>query len=303
MAQAKQARHAMDLMNLTDDFGSEEECRKYLEALRWPDGVRCPDCGFDKISWISTRNQYDCNSCRRRFSVKAGTIFHDSHLPLRKWFIAVYVMCEAREGISANQLKRTLKVADKTAWYLCHRIRAAMGMGAEEPLTGTVEVDETYIGGKRRHVGRSYTENKAMVMGALQRDGAVRLRLVKGEHRLGGVQARKFVRENISEDAAAIYTDGHGSYRSLKDARHEAVDHASEGWVRGDVSTQGVQSACSLLKRSIVGSYHRLSEKHLPAYLDEFEFRFNGRENPWLFRDTLIALLRSDVLTYDELIS
>ncbi len=296
----KNDRQQMNIMQLIDDFGSEDHCRAYLEHLRWPEGVRCINCGSDSISRITTRNQLDCNACRTRFSVTSGTVFHDSHLPLRKWFLAVYMIGEAKKGVSANQLKRTLNVAYKTAWYLCHRIRWAMGLGDETPLSGTVEVDETYIGGKRRHVGQAYTENKAMVMGALERNGNVRLRFVKGEHKLGGVTARRFIAENIADEAGAIYTDGHGSYRGIGDAdtRHEWVDHSAEEWVRGDVSTNGVEAAWSLLKRSIVGSFHQLSEKHLPAYLDEFEFRFNNRENPYLFRDTLRAMIRGERLTY-----
>jgi len=308
----RQMRPAMNLAKLIDQFGSEDRCREYLLHLRWPEGVHCPRCGFDKVSRIGWadkngkkgRRQLDCNSCRYRFSVTTGTVFHDSHLPLWKWFAATYLMCESKKGISANQLMRMLGIGSyKTAWYLCHRIRSAME-ATFVPLDGTVEVDETYIGGKRRHTGPGYTENKAMVMGALQRGGNVRLRFVRDEHRLDGTQARKFIAANVADDAAAIYTDQHPSYRGIEDAdtRHESVNHHLEEWVRGDVSTNGIESAWSLLKRSIIGSYHQLSEKHLPAYLDEFEFRFNNRENPFLFRDTLLKLLDGKALRYQELI-
>src|SRR2546421_3157680 len=141
----------MNLGELIEQFGSNDRCREYLEHLRWPEGVECPKCGSKSISRISTRKQFDCNSCRKRFSVTAGTIFHDSHLPLWKWFAAVYLICESKKGISALQLKRMLKIGSyETAWYLCHRIRSAMenGEGAEM-LSGTVEADETYVGGKR----------------------------------------------------------------------------------------------------------------------------------------------------------
>jgi transposase-like protein len=311
----RQKRSAMNLGKLIEQFGTDDRAREYLFHLRWPKGVRCPRCGIDKVSRIGWtdkpggekgRRQLDCNSCRYRFSVTTGTVFHDSHLPLWKWFAATYLMCESKKGISANQLMRMLGIGSyKTAWYLCHRIRSAM-VDASTPLTGVVEVDETYIGGRRRHVGGGYRENKAMVMGALQRDGNVRLEFVKGEHNLSGATARRFIKTTIHDDAEAIYTDGHGSYMGGwigdENTRHEWVDHADEEWVRGDVSTNGVESAWSLLKRSIVGSYHRLSEKHLPAYLDEFSFRFNNRDNPFLFRDTLLKLIQGDALPYDKLV-
>src|SRR5712691_6724715 len=144
------SRPAMNLVRLIDQFGSEDRCRDYLKQLRWPDGPECVKCGSRSLSWISTRRQFDCNSCRARFSVTAGTVFHDSHLPLWKWFLATYMMCESKKGISANQLKRTLGVSYKTAWYLCHRIRSAMAEAEPRKLRGTVEVDEAYVGGVLR---------------------------------------------------------------------------------------------------------------------------------------------------------
>src|SRR5580765_715271 len=138
------------LSSLNVDFDTDTECRQALEELRWPEGVACLKCGSKSISRITTRKQYDCDSCRYRFSVTTGTLFHDSHLALPKWFMAILLMCEAKKGISANQMKRTLGVAHKTAWYLCHRIRKAMTDVNPEPLTGTIECDETYVGGKHR---------------------------------------------------------------------------------------------------------------------------------------------------------
>src|SRR5881628_3333613 len=144
----------MNLPQLVADFQSEEKCRAYLEALRWRDGVSCPRCASRKISRIAKRGQFDCDSCRYQFSVTAGTIFHDSHLPLWKWFLAVYTIGESKKGISANQLKRMLGVSYKTAWYLCHRIRAAMVDLSPEPLSGIVEADETYTGSAQEWFGR-----------------------------------------------------------------------------------------------------------------------------------------------------
>jgi transposase-like protein len=301
-------RQAMNLPKLVEQYGSEDRCRAYLEVLRWPDGVRCPECGFDSISRITTRNQYDCNRCRNRFSVKSGTVFHDSHLPLWKWFLATYLITESKKGISANQLKRTLGVSYKTAWYLCHRIRSAM-IDAGEPLSGTVEADETLIGGKPRDRAQTKKEaalrrmdNKTVVLGAIERGGKLRVRVAAdtGQKTIHG-----FLRDHVDGDAEAIYTDSYRSYRGIADenTRHEYVDHSAEEWVRGDVHTNTIESAWSLFDRAVIGSYHKLSRKHLPAYLKEFEFRFNNRENPFLFRDTLIALVNGERLTYEQLVS
>src|SRR5205823_3955416 len=152
----------MNLPKLIERFGSEEKCRAYLEDLRWPDGVECPRCESQNVSCLADRNQYECSKCRYQFSVTAGTLFHDSHLPLWKWFLAIYLIAESKKGISSKQLQRMLSVSYKTAWYLSHRIRDAMGDDEQPLLRGIVEVDETYIGGKRRHVGQGYKGNKAV---------------------------------------------------------------------------------------------------------------------------------------------
>jgi transposase-like protein len=296
----------MNLGRLMDEFGTDDLCREYLEDLRWPDGVRCLRCGSDKISRIRTRKQYDCGSCRYRFSVTAGTVIHDSHLPLWKWFAAVYLMVEAKKGISAQQLKRTLAVANKTAWYLTHRIRAAMKDDSPLPLEGVVEIDETYIGGKTRGKGdlrKRAKDNKTMVLGAIERGGKVRLQSAGRQSQVKTAVVQAFIDTAVSERATNIYTDSSTAYNKMRatDPRHDDVDHSSEEWVRGEVHTQGIENAWSLLKRSLVGSYHKLSAKHLSAYLDEFTFRFNGRENPYLFRDTLLRLIGEEPLTYEEL--
>src|SRR3954452_17800888 len=169
------AQQQMDLVKLFEEFGSEDKCHDFLEELRWPDGVRCPRCDSDKISRIAARRQFDCDGCRYQFSVRVGTLFHDSKLPLWKWFLAIYMMGESKKSVSANQLKRTLDVSYKTAWYLCHRIRAAMEDESGDLLTGIVEADETYIGGKaggfasKKDAARHRRDNKTVVLGAVQR--------------------------------------------------------------------------------------------------------------------------------------
>ncbi len=296
-----------DLTALVSRFHSEDKCREYLEQLRWPEGVRCPRCDARKgISRIETRGQFECNSCGYQFSVRVGTVLHDSHLPLWKWFLAVYVMGHSQEGVSANQLRRMLGLSYKTAWYLCHRIRSAMEEASPDLLTGTVEADETYIGGKLRTGTQraDMLKNKTMVIGAIERGGDIRLR-VSRQHRATSREVQGFLAEVAADDTTAIYTDQATWYKGIADqnTRHESVDHSAEEWVRGDVSTQSIESAWSLLKRSIVGSYHQLSAKHLQAYMDEFTFRFNNRENPFLFRDTLLKLISAGALTYSRLIA
>ncbi len=293
----------MDMMKLIERFPDEASCRVALEKLRWPEGVRCLRCNSDNIRNHYTRDVYDCGSCRYQFSVITGTIFHDTHLPLRKWLVAMYLMCESKKGISALQMKRTLNVAYKTAWYLCHRIRAAMNEANPTPLKGIVEVDETYVGGKQKGVGHGNRDNKTMVLGALERGGNVRMKV-------GSRATRKelhgFIRSTTHPDETSmIMTDDWAAYRGIADGntQHLVVNHSAKEYVRGIAHTNGIENVWSLLDRSIVGAFHHVSEKHLDRYLDELEWRFNNRENPYLFRDTLIKLLTSDNLEYKELTS
>jgi len=293
----------IDLPTLVAQFGSEDKCRAYLEALRWPDGVVCPRCGGKAISRIAKRGQFDCDSCRYQFSVTAGTTFHDSHLPLWKWFLAVYVIGESKKGISANQLKRMLGVSYKTAWYLSHRIRASMRDEAPEELYGIVEADETYIGGVVHDGtrGRGLSPNRFVVLGAVERGGELRLRVTD---RATKKNLHRFLGDVTGGHAEAVYTDAFTGYNGIENTyqRHGTVNHTEE-WVQGDIHTQTIESVWSLFKRSILGSYHHLSGKHLQAYLDEMAFRYNNRENAYLFRDTLLRLIDADSMKYAELIA
>ena len=295
----------INLMQMVERFGTEENCRAALEELRWPDGVRCPRCNSMKISRIHERDQFDCDICRYQFSVTSGTIWHDTHLPLRMWFIAIYLTVESKKGFSANQMKRVLGVSYKTAWYLCHRIRAAMTEQDPVQLNGTVECDETFIGGKLRGRGKgrgAYLQNKAIVIGVIQRGGKVRLQVIDRTDRK---TLHAFIKEHTAPDTEAIITDDWKAYKGIgdHDTIHEVVNHSAKEYVRGDVHTNGIENVWSLLKRSVTGTYHKLSVKHLDAYLDELEWRFNNRDNSYLFRDTLIKLLNSKNLEYRELVA
>ena len=303
-------KQEMDLMRLFEQFGTDEKCRMALEKLRWPEGVRCPRCDSDKISRAYKRNQFECEPCGYHFSVTSGTIFHDTHLPLTKWFAAIYLICESKKGVSANQLKRTLHVAYKTAWYLCHRIRAAVKDTDNSLLSGIIEVDETYLRGKAKNMHKGVRERKiqgrgasgkAMVLGAIEHGGKIRLRFDKRSDR---ETLHAFVKSITAPEAECFMTDEYKGCEGIADenTRHETVKHSEEEWVHGGCHTNTVGSAWSLFKRSVVGSNHQVSAKHLERYLDEFEFRFNNRHNPYLFRDTLLRLISSENLEYKDLI-
>jgi len=289
----------MNLCQLIDQFGNDDACRQSLEHLRWPDGPACPACGSNATK-IANRFQYDCDACHYQFSVMAGTIFHDSHLPLWKWYLCTYLLCESRKGMSANQLKRTLGVSYKTAWYLCHRIRAAMKEAEGHKLTGTVEIDETYIGGKTTNQER--WKKKTPVIGIRERGGHLHF---IASHNLNQAKLYDIIARNVDKTVDVIMTDDSSLYNSIEmtqyRGKHKSVNHSKKEYVRGDVFTNTVESAFSLLKRGIVGTWHKVSVKHLPAYLQEMTWRFNNRKNPYLFRDTILKLIASGNLEYKEL--
>ena len=283
-------------------YGNDDACRDMLEKLRWNGEISCPRCESKSIRNSYTRNQFDCADCGYQFSVTSGTIFHDSHLPLTKWFIAIYMMVESKKGISANQMKRTLDVSYKTAWYLCHRIRNAMTVNNPKPLSKIVEFDERWVGGKTKGHGAGYKGNKTVAMGAVQCDGELRLEKVDNRDR---ETLHGFIKKHTAPDTEAIYTDDWPTYKEIAnhDTKHETVCHSADEWVRGDIHTNTIENIFSLFKRSVVGSYHKVSKKHLDSYLDELEWRFNNRDNPYLFRDTLIKLIKADNLEYKKLVS
>jgi len=299
---------AIDLCELIERYGDDQKCRNYLERLRWPDAVHCPKCNGTKISSILKRDQYNCDSesCGYQFSVTAGTIFHDTHLPLTKWFLATFILCQSRKGVSANQLKRMLGINYRTAWYLAHRIRHAVEQATDTKLNGTVEMDETYVGGKQ-HRGKGWNtpdNNKEIVIGLRQRGGE--LRFFHAEDAKSGTLA-KYIKENVGTDVEVMMTDEFPAYpkamigAGIKGGQHKTIRHRDRVYVDGDIHTNTVESAFSLLKRGIMGTWHKISAKHLPAYLDEMTWRFNNRKNPFLFRDTMLRLIHSENLEYKEL--
>ena len=296
---------AMTLTDLTQMFSTDEQCRTLLKKLRWPLGVECVRCKSKRNFEVSTQKKFECVECGHQFSVLTQTIFHDTHLPLETWFMAVLLLCEARKGMSANQVKRTLGVSYKTAWYLCHRIRAAMKEAERPMMDGTVEVDETYIGASERTYRKPGHGDckKQIVVGIRQRGGD--LRFFHAQDVKAGT-LEKYVRESVSEDVEVIVTDELNAYptafRNTPFAkRHKTIKHKSKIYVDGDIHTNTVESAFSLLKRGIIGTWHKISAKHLAAYLAEMEFLFNRRKRPDLFVDTLRHMVTAPVLTFEKL--
>jgi transposase-like protein len=283
-------------------FPTDEKCRELLTRLRWPEAVRCPRCNMDAVELETEKTLYYCKDCDYQFSVTAGTIFNDSHLPLTKWFLATLLLCEAKKGMSACQVQRTLGISYKTAWYLCHRIRAAMVQVDRPMLSGKIEVDETYVGGKGTGLGqRGRGTKKRPVIGIRQRNGELRLFHAKD---VTAKSVEQFMRENLGQDVEVLFTDEFSLYKGIAkrmNLKHQVVQHSTKEYVRGDAHTNTVESAFSLFKRGLRGSWHKLSAKHLQAYLEEMSFRFNRRKRSDLFLDTLRHMVTAPVLTFERL--
>lgn len=299
----------MTLVDVINLFDTDDRCRELLVRLRWPNGVECLRCKGAVVELETAKQLFYCKECDYQFTVTAGTIFNDSHLPLQKWFLATLLLCEAKKGMSALQLKRTIwgnnKGSYKTAWYLCHRIRAAMKEVDRPMMDGTVEVDETYLGGRQHTYSKAgYGDsNKQIVVGIRQRGGD--LRFFHAQDVKAGTLA-KYVKENVSEDVEVLVTDELNTYpTAFRDTpfaeRHKTIKHKAKIYVEGEIHTNTVESAFSLLKRGIIGTWHRVSAKHLAAYLDEMTFRFNRRKSHTLFLDTLRHMITAPVLTFENL--
>jgi transposase-like protein len=290
----------VNLIDINTMFSTDAKCRELLTRLRFPEGPRCLRCKGPVTLLETEKHLFYCKDCDYQFSVTAGTIFNDSHLPLEKWFVATLLMCEAKKGISACQIQRTLGIGSyKTAWYLCHRIRAAMKEASKSMLDGTVEIDETYVGGKpRKHMPRT---EKQVVIGIRQRGGQLRL-IHAADAKAKTV--REILGDNLSEDVEVIITDESAIYpfalNKKQQAKHKTICHKKE-YVSGLVHTNTAESSFSLLKRGIMGTWHNVSAKHLQSYLDEMVFRFERRQNPDLFIDTLRHMITAPVLTFKKL--
>lgn len=267
-------------------FSQPENAIAYMIRLRWPDGViTCPSCGSKEVTWMPTRSLFQCKTrhLKRQFSVKVGTIFEDSALPLGKWLIVAWMLGNCRNGISSHEIARTIGITQKSAWFMLHRLReAARDESPAEMLFGEVEADETYIGGKaqnmhvkqrKRKITRGGVHDKTPVMGILERGGQVRAMVVKNHKR---PQLHAEIRKHV-EPGSVLYTDDLHSYRGLPDYFHYYVDHATK-FVDGRIHTNSLENFWSLLKRSIKGTYVQVSPWHLQSYVAEQVHRFNTRK-------------------------
>jgi transposase-like protein len=268
-------------------FSDLDVATDYVAKLRWPDGPICPRCGSSEYSFLKTRRLWKCKGCKKQYSVKVGTIFEDSPLGLDKWLPAIWLAANSKNGISSHELGRALGITQKSAWFMLHRIRLAMRSGTFSMLSGEVEVDETFIGGKARHMhkaerkrrfktmrGASPTVGKTPVVGMIERGGRVHASVVEDVRKR---TLQGYVRNRVTE-GATVYTDALESYTGLsEDFDHRTVNHAVR-YVDGNVHTNVMENFWSLLKRGLHGTYISVRPFHLYRYLDERMFTFNERE-------------------------
>jgi transposase-like protein len=283
----------MNLSDISKHFADAESARAFLESIRWPNGPICPHCGLENEAYRLEgksdskrpvrKGVWKCKGCRKQFTVTVGTIFADSHIPLDKWLMAIHLLCASKKGMSSLQLSRMLGITYKCAWHMTHRIRMAMKPYAKPTkLSGTVEVDETYVGGKRRgtgHRGRPDVEShKSPVVSLVQRNGKVRSFHVP---RVSAKNLKEVMRENIQTDAD-IMTDDFSAYDWVKkEFKHDVIKHTDGSYARREgskrIHTNTAEGFFSLLKRGIHGTFHHVSRQHLHRYLNEFDFRYNAR--------------------------
>ncbi|MBV9759821.1 MAG: IS1595 family transposase [Acidobacteriaceae bacterium] len=290
-------------------FADPANCRKFLVARRWPDGVTCPTCGSAKVVFSEKHNRWQCGShhVKRQFTSKTGTIFEDSPIGLDKWLIAMWLIVNCKNGVSSYEIQRALGITQKTAWFLDHRIRMALHSGTIEKLSGEVEVDESFIGGKARNMhaarrARKITgtggKDKTIVMGMMERGGNVRTIVIDNRRKH---EVQKQVREHV-EAGSAIFSDELKSYEGLQaDYQHAVINHAVE-YVNGNVHTNNCENFWSLLKRGLHGTYVSVEPFHLFRYLDEQAYRFNNRKMNDAERfDLAVRQVVGKRLTWDQL--
>jgi transposase-like protein len=286
-----QAPFPKTLIDAVSYFANEDTANQYAADMRWPEGVACPTCGSKNVGFIAKRRRWYCKDCPKKpqFSVKTGTIMEDSPIPVGKWLVVIWLECNAKNSISSYEVHRSIGVTQKSAWFMLHRVRLAMQNGSLEKMSGTVEADETFIGGKAINMHKKKREQnikgrgpvgKAVVMGLLERHG--------GEDEASKVKAfvvadrkrktlQPVVKDHV-EPGSSVYTDSLASYAGLSpEYVHEFIDHA-ECYVRGAVHTNGMENFWSLLKRCIKGTHVSIDPQHLYRYVDSEAFRFNNRK-------------------------
>lgn len=302
------SRSTISTFQLFEMIPDAESARLYLEGRLWPNGVTCPTC--KKGERITTRKggYYRCNACQLDFTVRTGTIFERSHIPLHKWVYAMYLLVTARKGISSLQLAKEIGIGQKAAWFMLHRLREACGKDLDK-LRGIIEVDETFIGGREanKHENKKLKQGrgsvgKTPVLGMRERGGNTKAFVLDGSD-LGTIQQCLF--DNI-EIGSTIYSDEHPSYSGLDGLffRHAAVNHSAGHFARGPVNTNSIESVWAVMKRGVNGVYHHISKKHTERYVDEFTFRLNAgdvRRHTLKRLDSFIDSVAGKRITYAEL--
>jgi transposase-like protein len=279
-----QAQFPMTLLDAIRYFSDADNCLNFMIMIRWTDGPQCPRCESKEANFIKTRRLWICKGCKKNFTVKQGTIMEDSPIGLDKWLAAIWMIANDKNGISSYEIHRGLGITQKSAWFLLHRIRLAMQNGSLDKLSGTVEADETFIGGKARFMHKDKRaakikgtggSGKAIVMGILERKGEVRTKVVADTKK---DTLQNEVKVNV-EPGAELFTDQNPSYVGLlPEYLHASVNHAADEYVRGQVHTQNIDNFWSLVKRALKGTYISVMPFHLFRYLDEQGFRYNNRK-------------------------
>lgn len=297
------------LTDFTDYFCDEQTCVKHFISTRFANGEYCPHCGHTEIYTFKDGKRFRCAKCKQDFTIKTGTVFGESKLQIRKWFIAIYLLSTTSKGISSVQLAKHVGVSQKTAWFMAHRIREAHQQNKGQ-LTGTVEADETYIGQKSKTMhakkrlqaitGTGGT-NKTPVFGMKTRDGEVRAQVITATD---SATLHQIIKQNVAT-GSMLYTDEHRCYSGLQNEFGRGViRHGLKEYVKGDCHTNGIESFWALFKRGYHGVYHQMSKKHLQRYVNEFAFRFNRKtsEMQSVFSEVISNIAQSSQLSYNSLI-
>ena len=296
------------LTDLMIAFQDPQTAIDHFKAIRWAGGMVCPYCDHDKTYTLSRKNMYRCAECRRNFSVTVGTIFEDTKLPLRVWFGAIWLITNHPKGIASTTLAKDLGITQKSAWFVLHRLRhAARTRSFNKPLTGIVEADETYVGGKainkhgRRSGTKAGTSDKTPVMGVVERGGETIAKVLPVANK---ATMHEFLKDNVALDAEMLVTDAHRVYQKpMGYTRHEIVNHQAGEYKRGDAHTNSIESVWALLKRQIVGTHHWVSPKHLEKYVQEMTWRLNHRNMTPADRMNALFEYVAGALPYKVLIS